>query len=35
MIPHTSVHKLPECGHLPMVEQRELFLTITRSFLPG
>jgi pimeloyl-ACP methyl ester carboxylesterase len=35
MMPHTSVHKLPECGHLPMVEQRELFLTITRSFLPG
>jgi len=35
MIPHTTVHKLPECGHLPMVEQRERFLMITRSFLPG
>jgi pimeloyl-ACP methyl ester carboxylesterase len=32
-MPHTTVHKLPECGHLPMVEQQAQFLTVARNFL--
>ena len=33
MMPHTTVHKLPECGHLPMVECQEQFLMVARGFL--
>ena len=33
VMPNTEIHKLPECGHLPMVEQQEHFLTIAQAFL--
>ena len=33
VMPNTVIHKLPECGHLPMVEQQEQFVTIARAFL--
>ena len=33
VMPDTVIHKLPECGHLPMVEQQEQFVTIARAFL--
>lgn len=33
VMPRAVVHKLPECGHLPMVEQQEKFLAIAKQFL--
>jgi pimeloyl-ACP methyl ester carboxylesterase len=33
VMPDTKVYKLPECGHLPMVEQQEQFLAVARRFL--
>jgi len=33
LLPHAQLHKFEECGHLPMLEQPEKFLTIAREFL--
>jgi pimeloyl-ACP methyl ester carboxylesterase len=32
LLPDAEVHKLPRCGHLPMLEQPGPFLEISRSF---
>ena len=33
VMPDTVIHKLPECGHLPMLEQQDRFLEIAQDFL--
>jgi pimeloyl-ACP methyl ester carboxylesterase len=33
VMPNTTIHKLPQCGHLPMLEQQDGFLQIARNFL--
>ncbi len=35
ILPNAVVHKLPQCGHLPMIERQDLFLPIAREFLQG
>ncbi|MCB8944144.1 MAG: alpha/beta hydrolase [Ardenticatenaceae bacterium] len=33
VMPDVVIHKFPECGHLPMIEQQENFLTVAQAFL--
>lgn len=32
LMPNSEAHKIPDCGHLPMLEQPGRFLDITRAF---
>ncbi|MBE2201594.1 MAG: alpha/beta hydrolase [Anaerolinea sp.] len=33
LLPQAQLHRLPQCGHAPMLEQQEAFQTIAREFL--
>lgn len=33
LLPQAQLHRLPQCGHAPMLEQQEAFQAIAREFL--
>lgn len=33
LLPQAQLHRLPECGHAPMLEQQEVFQALARAFL--